>query len=249
MRRSRTAARSRKPAKDTYLSMVSVVQSAVEDPELVKERRSQLIAAATERFARFGYHSTTIKDIATEAGVSPGLIYQYVKDKHDLLFLTLMHVVQRNKEEIPPAIRSTADPVLRFAAVFETYCNVIDQNRHAVMLTYREGLSLSPEYRQALKQMEIEQNAMISEVVEDCIRAGHFRPVNVEMLTYHVILVAHGWATKYWRFRDLFTLKEYVSENLSLILTSVFTDSGRARYGHLIPERGSPTERTKGQRG
>jgi AcrR family transcriptional regulator len=220
--------------KDSYSTAVSAVQTAVEDPELVEQRRAQLIAAATKRFARFGYHSTTIKDIATEAGVSPGLIYQYVKDKHDLLFLTLMHVVNENRKKIPPAIHSTPDPVLRFVAVFRTYCSVIDENRHAVMLTYREGRSLSSEYRQALKQMEIEQNVMISEVVAECIAKGYFRPVSVEVLTYHVILMSHGWATKYWRFRDIITLKDYIAENVSLTLNSVLTAEGRERYGHLI---------------
>ncbi len=241
MRRSRRSAQTGRLAKDSYSTALSAVQSAVEDPQLVEQRRSQLIAAAAKRFARYGYHSTTIKDIANEAGVSPGLIYQYVKDKHDLLFLTLMHVVNQNKEEIPPAIASTPDPVLRFAAVFRTYCNVMDENRHHVMLTYREGLSLSPEYRQHLKQMEIEQNAMISEVIEDCIAKGFFRKVNVELLTYHVILIAHGWATKYWRFRDVITLKDYIAENLSLMLNSVLTDEGHERYGHLVRLGSEPT--------
>lgn len=65
------------------------VASAVADPKLVEERRGQIVKAATKLFSEQGYYLTTIQDIAGEAGISVGLIYQYFKDKDDVLFLTL----------------------------------------------------------------------------------------------------------------------------------------------------------------
>ena len=46
--------------------------------ELVKKaRRNQILDAATKVFAEKGFHSTTIKDIAREAGIADGTIYNY----------------------------------------------------------------------------------------------------------------------------------------------------------------------------
>ena len=43
--------------------------------ELVKKaRRNQILDAATKVFAEKGFHPTTIKDIATEAGIADGTI-------------------------------------------------------------------------------------------------------------------------------------------------------------------------------
>ncbi len=51
----------------------------------VEDRRGQIIQAALRVFARKGFAEATNKDIAQEAGITPGLIYHYFKSKHDLL--------------------------------------------------------------------------------------------------------------------------------------------------------------------
>src|SRR5256884_8002554 len=62
--------------------------SDTHDPiqELVKKaRRNQILDAATKVFAEKGYHLTTIKDIATEAGIANGTIYNYFENKTALM--------------------------------------------------------------------------------------------------------------------------------------------------------------------
>jgi AcrR family transcriptional regulator len=51
-------------------------------------RRDQIIAAAAECFARAGYHTTTMADIAMAAGVSKGTPYLYFPGK-EALFIAL----------------------------------------------------------------------------------------------------------------------------------------------------------------
>lgn len=48
-------------------------------------RRSQILAAAGRAFVRKGYHGTTVRDIAAEAGLAPGTLYLYFAGKHDIL--------------------------------------------------------------------------------------------------------------------------------------------------------------------
>jgi AcrR family transcriptional regulator len=52
---------------------------------LVEERRNQILDAAARLFARKGYKGATIREIAREAGVAEGSIYNYFDSKHDLL--------------------------------------------------------------------------------------------------------------------------------------------------------------------
>lgn len=177
----------------------------VEDPRLVAKPRSQLIVAAVKLFSRQGFYRTTVKDIARAARVSAGLVYQYVHDKQDLLFLSLLSIVETNRQEIPAALKGVTNPILRLSRAIEAYTRVMDANRDAVLLTYRESKSLTREYKNVLKSMEIETNALISLCVEDCIRAGHLKPAKVELLTYHLVVLAHAWALKYWRLRSITT--------------------------------------------
>src|SRR5579863_1905039 len=64
------------------------VRRAVSDTEK-QGRRTDILAAAKRVFARKGYHSTTIADIAKAAKLSYGSIYWYF-DSKDALFHALM---------------------------------------------------------------------------------------------------------------------------------------------------------------
>lgn len=53
--------------------------------QLASTRRNQILDAASKLFATKGFHPTTTKDIAREAGLAEGTIYIYFKSKPALL--------------------------------------------------------------------------------------------------------------------------------------------------------------------
>jgi len=53
-------------------------------PKVVEDRREQIIDAAMRAFSQKGYTRATNKDIAREAGITPGLIYHYFENKEAL---------------------------------------------------------------------------------------------------------------------------------------------------------------------
>ena len=53
--------------------------------QLVAARRNQILDAATKIFAEKGFHPATIKDIATQAGIAEGTIYNYFENKTALM--------------------------------------------------------------------------------------------------------------------------------------------------------------------
>ncbi len=244
-----------KPPKDddawfSDSKLAGLVKSQVEDVDLVTQRRMQFVRTAITLFSRKGYHATTVKEIAEATGVSPGLIYQYVTDKEDILFLALQLIVHTNKRVLPAAMGTVKHPVHKFVAGFRAYCSVIDANRDATMLTYRETKSLRLHQREAIKDMEIESNEIIGRCAQLCIDGGYFRPINIELFVYQTIMIAHTWALKYWRFKDATTFDEYVATNLDLLMRSVVTDEGWSSYLAIADEpatKPAPRSRTASQ--
>ena len=190
--------------------------------------------AAIKQFSAKGYHSTTVKDIADEAGVSAGLIYQYVSDKEDLLFLALQHIVQRNKEEVPRAAESVDDPIVALYRAVDAYSRVLAANQQAVLLTYRETKSLGPEYIERMKELEIETNQLIADRVEKCIEAGYLAQVHVELLVYRIIFGAHAWPLKHWRLRQIVSFEEYLDEVIHATWKAYLLPRGMSRYEALL---------------
>ncbi len=54
-------------------------------PDRQADRRRQILDAAVKVFARSGFHTSRVGDIAEEAGVAYGLVYHYFKSKEELL--------------------------------------------------------------------------------------------------------------------------------------------------------------------
>jgi len=206
------------------------VVSVVEDHALVDKRRKQIVEAATTLFAAHGFFRTTIKEIAKLAGISPGLVYQYVTDKEDVLLLVLLDVVDAYARELPIAVQSVTDPLDRCIAAISAYCRVVDAHRAGTILAYRSTKSLSEDRRVLIQRRELETNQIISDIITECIRKGYFRRVNVSVLTYQIVMTAHAWALKSWHFKTILTLDAYIEHSLDILLKGILTPSVEKRW-------------------
>lgn len=209
----------------------ATVKSKVDVPELIELRRGQIIAAAIDLFGKRGYHVTTIRDIASRADVSIGLIYQYVSDKEDVLFLVLLEVLESYQRAIPAAVSGIEEPLERFVAAVRAYCQVNDEKGEATVLAYRETKSLRKQRRDLIKAKEIESNELIAACIKDCIAAGLFVNIDVELFTYQIVMFCHAWALKAWRFRTRMNVSQYVRRGLKLMLGPVLSPRGQRAFG------------------
>ncbi|WP_218574627.1 TetR/AcrR family transcriptional regulator [Reyranella sp. CPCC 100927] len=188
-----------------------------------EERREQILTAAILLFGRDGFHRTTVQDVADEAKISAGLIYQYFRDKEDLLFAAIGEIFDVYKREIPLAVQQHTEPFAQFKAAIQTYCRVVDEHRGAALLGYRESRSLSRAKIKTTMKKELQSTSLIAGCVERCVTAKIFRPINVDVLTYHLVVLAHSWALNAWRLPRL-TREQYVEDCLEIILKPVLAD-------------------------
>ena len=198
----------------------------MDDSALVERRRAQLTQAAIACFSENGYHSTTIRDVAERAEVSIGLIYQYVADKEDLLFLALQEVLEAYQRQIPQALEGISEPLQRLCTAVHTHCRINGGAVDATVLAYRETKSLRRERRTAIKQKELEANEMIAACVRDCIASGLFSDIDIDMFVYQIVMFSHTWALKAWHFGKLMDVGTYVDRGLKLMLRGVLTAAG-----------------------
>lgn len=221
-----------------YSSRALEVKSLVSDEALVRERRTQIVAAAVKLFSKKGYDQTTVQQVAKKAGVSTGLIYQYVHDKEDLLLLSILDVVDSYAREIPAALESVEQPLDRCCAAFAAYCRVVDSRRDAALLAYRSTNSLPARRQQLIKDAELETNELIGACIKDCIDQGLFRNVDVDLAAYQLVMYAHAWALKHWHFVKRIDLEVYISRGLDLFLHGLLSDRGRRQLQRQTGENG-----------
>ena len=73
------------------------------------KKRTQILEAATRRFAHFGLAKTTMAEIAQDLSFSKALLYYYFPDKNALYAAVLDHVINQSFEEMDTALPNISD--------------------------------------------------------------------------------------------------------------------------------------------
>jgi AcrR family transcriptional regulator len=209
------------------------VKSKIDDPALVERRRKQITVASIKVFSERGYHPATIRDIADAAEVSIGTIYQYFNDKEDLLYLAIVEIMDSYDAHILAALQDREDPLERFYASVRAFCRVNNASVEVTVLTYRETKSLRKERRNIIKQKEIATNDRIAICVRECIEAGFFADIDVDLFVYQIVIFSHAWALKAWHFSKRMTVDEYVSRGMNLFFKAALTGRGERHLTEL----------------
>jgi AcrR family transcriptional regulator len=140
------------------------------------DKRRQILDAAVRVFARQGFHTCRVSDIADEARVAYGLVYHYFSSKDailDTLFLERWDVML---QAIAEADRSSLDPrdKLRAVASFivDSYRHDPDLMKVIIVEVTRAANTFGRTHLGKIR----EAHAQIASIVERAQREGRFRP-------------------------------------------------------------------------
>ncbi|MEC9072095.1 MAG: TetR/AcrR family transcriptional regulator [Myxococcota bacterium] len=75
------------------------------------DKRRRILDAAVTVFARSGFYTSKVADVASEAGVADGTIYLYFKNKEDLLIQVFMDTMERVLHRQDEALAGCVDPI------------------------------------------------------------------------------------------------------------------------------------------
>ena len=199
------------------------VGANTKDPELVRDRREQLIRAALEVFQEKGFHATTVRDIGRAAGLTQGTIYNYVRSKEDILFLVCDRVVAEYISSMEKAAAATGDPVIRLREALRGVARVMIEQRRSILLVYHESHNLD---RRSLRSLLARVQGWINQVEELVTEAsGRELPSKAKrnllanIVTFLPTLFAlRGWALPKELSQDQYTdgLVEFMMQGLGL---------------------------------
>jgi len=145
-------------------------------------RREQVLDAATKVFAKKGFHKATIKQIAGEAEVADGTIYNYFADKTDLLLGLLDRINETNQRQGHFIEAGKGDFETFFRTYLEHRMNVLRDNLalfQAILPEVMVNESLRERYYETIV-------APTYRVAEDYFKAlqanGTIKPLDTQLL-------------------------------------------------------------------
>jgi len=82
-------------------------------------RRRQLVDAAIETVGEMGFTQAPVSRIAARAGVSPGIVHHYFKDKNDLLEAAMRDMLEQLRQGVVHRLRQARTPEQRLDAIID----------------------------------------------------------------------------------------------------------------------------------
>lgn len=188
--------------------------------------RRQIIDAASTLYARKGFRATSIHEIAEAAGVSLPVAYQYIKSKSEIMRLIMEDVLTTFQESLVAQLDGVRDPDEKLAVAVVLYHRVVDRHREKALLIYQKSSSLDRAARSRIMGLEVAVAEIFAGILKEGIQAKVFRPVDVDLMAYNILMMAHTWVLKHWHFKHRLTLEKYIDAQLGVVMAALKPPAG-----------------------
>jgi len=216
------------------------VETKIKNLDLVEQRRQQIIEGAIKVFSVKGFHGATVREIAEEAGLTMGTLYNYINSKEDIIYIVYDYISEALRKEVRDAISGIHAPEERLKAALQQNLQSIYQHQDIILFIYKASSFLD---RESLHEV-LKRETDYIELFEDLLR-GYFKGQAVDedrlrlaadLLTYIPVIMTF----RRWSLRRRF---ESMDEVMKHILDFVLHGIG------FIPEESSPTALKKEKKG
>jgi AcrR family transcriptional regulator len=205
------------------MRMTQVV-SRIKDTALVARRRAQILAAARAVFREKGFHRATVRDIADQAKLTQGSLYNYVQAKEDILFLICDELVTQFQGLVREVVAAQTEPEERLQAAVRGVIEIIYAHQDDVLLMYHESHSLPrPALHSILSRVHdyIEDFATIVKLGTSTARL----PVSNARLTANIItFLPMMLALRRWDLERCADRNEVVEELVAFMMRGLGSD-------------------------
>jgi TetR/AcrR family transcriptional repressor of bet genes len=159
-------------------------QSAVKRRTASKEeRQEQLIQATIRSVASRGLSDTTMATVASEAGLSQGIINLHFQSKDRLLVETLKYIADEYRQTWKKALNAagkSAAERLEALVMVDFRLPVCDRNKLAVWFAFWGESKSRPTYRQICAERDRAYRKEMVQVCQDLIDMGGYENIDAE---------------------------------------------------------------------
>ena len=173
-----------------------------------------MIRAAYKVMARDGVHRVPLQEIATEAGVSKGLLIYHFSTKDGLVLASLEWVLEATEARIRRRLDQSDDPARAISNVIDEVWSSPEANRDFFRF-YLDGVehqARSPEFEQFADKARSIMNSFYRELIVAGIRAGVLDVEDPDVAAIQMRAVIEGmflqwlqttdWRTSHAEYRE-----------------------------------------------
>jgi AcrR family transcriptional regulator len=208
------------------------IPTQIKNKALVARRRRQIVDAAVGLFLENGFHKTTTRQIARAAGISIGLLYEYIATKEDVLYMVCDAIHTEMHAAVTEAVGQTRFDHHPLAAVIREYFLVCHRWSDHIVLIYQEIHSLPSNWRKIVLENEMRITGLFFKVFADMIHTGQLSPMDdraLDLAAHNISVLGQMWAFRRWMLSRWYTIDEYIEIQTDFIMRRLNLESDRRK--------------------
>ncbi len=187
------------------------IKTQIDSKEILRKRHEQIVDAAGPLFSKKGYHSTSVRDIATALNMNIASLYKYVSTKDDILFLFYKRIHQHWQEVLKSTIEAEdQDPVEQLQSLIQTGLEQCLKLKDEILTIFLESRHLERDSLHIVLSTENEFVRSIEKLINRGLESGQFK-TNDTFLTANIIqYLLMIYPLRGWSFKDKYTFEQIV---------------------------------------
>jgi AcrR family transcriptional regulator len=156
--------------------------------------------AAVEIFAEQGFHGSSTRQIAKDAGMSPAAVYQHYRSKEDLLYAITWTATKTLADRMESVATQPGSATERLSRLVSTHAAHNAALHTAARVANAELHSLRPKQRKGIVAIRDGIDALFDDCLREGSRSGEFTLTDLAMT--RIALISLGIAVSRWYSPD-----------------------------------------------
>ena len=191
------------------------------------KKLEHILRTSARIFAEKSYHSTSMRDISRESGVSLAGLYHYCASKEELLFLIQDNCFQCLVERLEQRLNGEDDPLRRLQIFIENHLSFFASNMSEMKVLSHEAESLAGDLHANVSTRKDKYTKLARKILKDLQQQPRQTQIDLTVSTY-ALFGMMNWIYNWYDPRGKLTVAE-LAQNLTRLFVNGFLDSGAGK--------------------
>jgi len=193
-------------------------------------RRKRVIDAATELFAKKGYHGTSMNDIASEVGCVKRTVYQFCTGKEDLLFQVIGTGMEDMVSSLASAVKLEDDSRTKISLLVQNNVKFVNDHLSQSTVVFQHMAILLPDtVRERVNNGLRAYWQLLRTIIEEGVERGDFRSDLDVGLMARSLMGMFYWIPTWYRPNGRYSFSDVGETFTQVALTGIAADRSSLR--------------------
>ncbi|MFQ5751843.1 MAG: TetR/AcrR family transcriptional regulator [bacterium] len=195
-------------------------------PKIVDKvvKREEILQAALHAFAKKGFKNTKMIDIANESGIGKGTIYEYYRNKDEMLLAAFGEYIHLADAEVMAVLQGNLSPVAKIREIITKIIQIYTNDPELTRVFFDfwvAGLQNTQQPEIDFKPIYAQYRELTQKLLQEAIAAGEIRP-DISVNTPAIIIgVIEGLFLQWMVDPDVFSLKDIAGAIIDTIFNGI----------------------------